>query len=147
MDPFSCPRYLLLLLEQVERYLLRRLFLEVANYTSYPDDLLCSFYGASLNTACRVQSSEDGPQECFTTFVEWVLARNRSPFTIGPEDDLASPTPDPAAGPPSIATLTEQIVEILHLNIMTAFWWQMLGSLICYNCCLLLQFFWGSCLY
>ncbi|KAL0170460.1 hypothetical protein M9458_035056, partial [Cirrhinus mrigala] len=26
------------------------------NTTSYPDDVLCSFYDASLNTTCRVPS-------------------------------------------------------------------------------------------
>ncbi len=43
----------------------------------------------------EVQLSENGTQESFTAFVEWVLVRNRSPFTVGLEGDLASPTLDP----------------------------------------------------
>ncbi|KAL0182591.1 hypothetical protein M9458_021966, partial [Cirrhinus mrigala] len=91
-DPFSRP-------EQGDRSLEdhTRLFLALANHTSYLDDTLCLFY----DTTCRVLLSEDGPRESFATFAEWVLARNGSLFTIGPEGDLASPTPDPAPSPPS----------------------------------------------
>ncbi|KAL0173783.1 hypothetical protein M9458_029751, partial [Cirrhinus mrigala] len=92
MDPFG-PffrlKFLLLLLEQGDRSLEdhTRLFLALANHTSYPDDALCSFYDKSLNTTCR-------PLSVFTAFVE-------SPFTVETEDDLASPTLDPAPSPPS----------------------------------------------
>ncbi len=73
----------------------------LANTTSYPDDALCSFYDASLNTACRALSSEDGPREDFAAFVEWTLTRNGSPLTVSQEDDLARATPDPEPSPPS----------------------------------------------
>ncbi len=103
MDPLIRPEFLLLLLEQEDRYLEdhTRLFLCVANATSYPDDALCSFYDASLNTASRSLSSEDGPREDFAAFVEWTLKRNGSPLTVSPEDDLARSTPDPEPSPPS----------------------------------------------
>ncbi len=103
MDPLVWPEFLLLLLEQEDRSLEdhTRLFLCVANATSYPDDTLCSFYDASLNTASRALSSEDGPREDFAAFVEWTLARNGSPLTVSPEDDLARSTPDPEPSPPS----------------------------------------------
>ncbi len=103
MDPLLRPEFLLLLLEQEDRSLEdhTRLFLCVANATSYPDDVLCSFYDASLNTASRALSSEDGPREDFAAFVEWTLARNGSPLTVSPEDDLARSTPDPEPSPPS----------------------------------------------
>ncbi len=103
MDPLVRPEFLLLLLEQEDRSLEdhTRLFLCVVNATSYPDDTLCSFYDASLNTASRALSSEDGPREDFTAFVEWTLARNGSPLTVSPEDDLARSTPDPEPSPPS----------------------------------------------
>ncbi len=78
-----------------------RVVLMLTNTTSYPDDALCSFYDASLNTACRALSSEDGPREDFAAFVEWTLARNGSPLTVSPEDDLARSTPDPEPSPPS----------------------------------------------
>ncbi|KAL0172993.1 hypothetical protein M9458_033304, partial [Cirrhinus mrigala] len=55
--PFSSPEFfLLLLLEQGDQSLEdhTRLFLVLANHTSYPDDALCSFYEMSLNTTCRV---------------------------------------------------------------------------------------------
>ncbi len=103
MDPLLRPEFLLLLLEQEDRSLEdhTRLFLCVANATSYPDDALCSFYDASLNTASRALSSEDGPREDFAAFVEWTLARNGSPLTVSPEDNLARSTPDPEPSPPS----------------------------------------------
>ncbi len=75
------------------------LFLMLANATSYPDDPLCAFYDASLNTASRALSSEDGPREDFAAFVEWTLARNGSPLTISPGDDLIRSTPEPRAQP------------------------------------------------
>ncbi len=103
MDPLLWPEFLLLLLEQGDRSLEdhTRLFLLLANATSYPDDALCAFYDASLNTACRALSSEDGPREDFAAFVEWTLSRNGSPLTVSPEDDLARSTPDPEPSPPS----------------------------------------------
>ncbi len=103
MDPLVRPEFLLLLLEQGDRSLEdhTRLFLLLANPTSYLDDALCAFYDASLNTACRALSSDDGPREDFATFVEWTLARNGSPLTVCPEDDLARSTPDPEPSPPS----------------------------------------------
>ncbi len=103
MDPLLCPEFLLLLLEQGERSLEdhTRLFLLFAHTTSYPDDVLCAFYNASLNTASRALSSEDGPREDFAAFMEWTLARNGSPFTVSAVDDLARSTPDPEPSPPS----------------------------------------------
>ncbi len=72
MDPLLRPEFLLLLLEQEDRSLEdhTRLFRFLANTTSYPDDALCSFYDASLNTVCRALSSEDGPREDFAAFAE-----------------------------------------------------------------------------
>ncbi len=78
-----------------------RPFLMLANATCYPDGTLCSFYNASLNTTCRALSSEDGPRGDFAAYVEWTLARNGSPLTVCPEDDLARSTPDPEPSPPS----------------------------------------------
>ncbi len=111
MDPLLRPEFLLLLLEQGERSLEDHtgLFLMLANTTSYPDDALCSFYDASLNTASRALSSEDGPREDFAAFVEWTLARNGSPLTVSPEDDLARSTPFPATiSEPAQSRATEQ---------------------------------------
>ncbi len=103
MDPFFRPEFLLLLLEQGDKSLEdhTRLFLMLANATCYPDGTLCSFYNASLNTTCRALSSEDGPRGDFAAYVEWTLARNGSPLTVCPEDDLARSTPDPEPSPPS----------------------------------------------
>ncbi len=103
MDAFTRPKYLLLLLEQGDRSLEdhTRLFLMLANTTSYLDDTLCSFYEASLNNTCRAPSSEDGLREDFAAFVEWTLPRNGSPFTICPMEDFARSTPDPEPSPPS----------------------------------------------
>ncbi len=103
MDPFFRPEFLLLLLEQGDKSLEdhTRPFLMLANATCYLDGTLCSFYNASLNTTCRALSSEDGPRGEFAAYVEWTLARNGSPLTVCPEDDLARSTPDPEPSPPS----------------------------------------------
>ncbi len=103
MDPLLRPEFLLLLLEQEDRSFEdhTRLFLFLANTTSYPDDALFSFYDTSLNTACRALSSEDGPRKDFAAFIEWTLARNGLPLTVSQEDDLARSTPDPEPSPPS----------------------------------------------
>ncbi len=66
-------------LEQGERSLKghTRLFLVLASLISYPDDAFCAFYDASLNTACRALSSEDGTRANFATFVEWTIGEKR----------------------------------------------------------------------
>ncbi len=99
MDPLVRPEFLLLQDRSLEDH--TRLFLFVANTTSYQDNARCAFYDSSLNTACRALLSEVGPREDFAAFVEWTLARNGSPLTICPEDDLARSTPDPVPSPPS----------------------------------------------
>ncbi|XP_052423225.1 uncharacterized protein LOC127966349 [Carassius gibelio] len=110
MDPLYRPEFLILLLKQEGRSLedhTRQFFL-LANATSYPDGALCTFYNTSLNSKCRALSSEDGPREDFAAFVEWTLARNGSPLTVCPIEDLASPTPDPETSqPPSRRTEPE----------------------------------------
>ncbi len=40
-------------------------------------------------------------ERIFAAFVVWTLARNGSPLTVYPEDDLARSTPDPVPSPPS----------------------------------------------
>ncbi|XP_016305621.1 uncharacterized protein LOC107660737 [Sinocyclocheilus anshuiensis] len=68
MYPLLRPEYLFLLLEQGERSLEghTRLFLLLTNLSSYLDD-------ASLNSAYRALSSEEGPRANFAAFVEWTL--------------------------------------------------------------------------
>lgn len=81
MDPLLHPEYLLLL-EQGERSLEghTRLFLVLANLSSYPDDALYAFYDASLNSAYRAPLDEEGPRANFDTFVEWtVQSRTQCP--------------------------------------------------------------------
>ncbi len=73
-------------------------FLALVELTSYLDEALCD---ASLNTACRALSSEDGPRADFAAFLEWTLASKGSPHTICPVDDLARSTPDPEPSPPT----------------------------------------------
>lgn len=70
MDPFIRPEFLLLLLEQGDRFLEEhtRLVWLLASTTSYLDDTLWS-----LNTESRAPSSEYGPQEDFVASVEWNL--------------------------------------------------------------------------
>lgn len=97
------PAVLLLLLEQGEKTLEdhTRLFVEIYNFTRYPDDCLSLFYHASLNFLSRAKLFRDGPQEDFAAFVEWVLVSCGSPFTIDIADVDTSPTLDPE---PSLPT-------------------------------------------
>ncbi|KAI2644845.1 Accumulation-associated protein [Labeo rohita] len=96
------PEYILLRLKQgdlpLEGYTI--MFQLVAHTTSYPDDALCAFYNASLNTSCRAPSSEDGPRADFAAFVEWTLARNKPSFPACSLESLASATPDPEPSQP-----------------------------------------------
>ncbi|KAL1278541.1 hypothetical protein QQF64_025214 [Cirrhinus molitorella] len=91
------------MLEQGEKTLEdhTRQFITIANYSSFPDGALCSFYNAGLNPACRALLSEDGPRADFAAYVEWTLASNGSSLTIRPEENRASATPDPEPSPPS----------------------------------------------
>ncbi len=102
MDPLLCLEYLLLLLEQGERSLEghTRLFLVLPSLTTYPDDVLYTFYDASLKIACIAPSSKDGPRVNFAAFLEWTLARNRSLFPTCFQENLASSTPYPVPSPP-----------------------------------------------
>ncbi|ROJ08804.1 hypothetical protein DPX16_3114 [Anabarilius grahami] len=70
-------------------------FLFLAPLTTFPDDTLCSFLIAGLNTSTRALLSGKGPRGSFATFVEWVLASCGSPLTVGPVNDDASPTHNP----------------------------------------------------
>ncbi len=62
----------------------------LANYTHYPGSWICSFYQAGLNAAAQL--SGKGPQQCLTTFVEWVLVSCKPKFTVDLADDDTQPT-------------------------------------------------------
>ncbi|ROL52394.1 hypothetical protein DPX16_6623 [Anabarilius grahami] len=83
----------LMCLEQGDRSLEEHLtdFLDLVPLTTFPDDALCSFLFAGLNTTTRAQLSGKGPRESFA-FVEWVLVSCGSAFTV---EDVTSPTPTP----------------------------------------------------
>ncbi|KAL0188182.1 hypothetical protein M9458_015281, partial [Cirrhinus mrigala] len=71
-----------------------RLFVEIANFTQYPDYCLCTFYKTSLNDECRVRLSGDGPQGNFTAYTEWALVSCNSSMTVDIIDGT-HPTQDP----------------------------------------------------
>ncbi|KAI2650713.1 Protein PHOTOPERIOD-INDEPENDENT EARLY FLOWERING 1 [Labeo rohita] len=97
------PAVLVLLLEQGDRSLEDHTtdFVFLTNYTHYPDNCLCSFYFAGLNTTTRAQLSGDGPRESFAAYVEWVLVSCNSSLTMDFADDDTSPTLDPEPSQPS----------------------------------------------
>ncbi|KAI2652954.1 Gasdermin-E [Labeo rohita] len=97
------PAVLVLLLEQGDRSLEDHTtdFVFLTNYTHYPDNCLCSFYFAGLNTTTRAQLSGDGPRESFAAYVEWVLVSCNSSLTVDFADDDTSPTLDPEPSLPS----------------------------------------------
>lgn len=117
-DPLLHLEYLLLLMEQREKSLEThtRLFWVLASLTNYPDDALCVFYDASFNFMYRAPSSKDGPLVNFTTFVEWTMVRNGSPFPAGSRELIASATTDQEPSPPSprepaLSQATEQRIS------------------------------------
>ncbi len=62
----------------------------LANHTHYPGSWICSFYQAGLNAAAQL--SGEGPQQCLTAFVEWVLVSCKPKFTVDLADDDTQPT-------------------------------------------------------
>ncbi len=109
------PAVLVLLLKQGDRSLEDHTedFVFLANYTSYPDSCLCSFYQTGLNTSTRAQLSGDGPRECLAAFIEWVLVSCNSQLTVDIVDDDTSPTrdPEPSQLPPRSAALPEPTTD------------------------------------
>ncbi|KAI2644379.1 tRNA (guanine-N(7)-)-methyltransferase [Labeo rohita] len=96
------PAVLVLLLEQGDRSFEDHTtdFVFLANCTNYPDNCLCSFYFAGLNTTTRAQLSGEGPRESLATYVEWVLVSCNSSLTVDFTDDDTSPTLDPEPSQP-----------------------------------------------
>ncbi len=109
------PAVLVLLLKQRDRSLEDHTedFVFLANYTSYPDSCLCSFYQTGLNTSTRAQLSGDGPRESLAAFIEWVLVSCNSQLTVDIVDDDTSPTrdPEPSQLPPRSAALPEPTTD------------------------------------
>ncbi len=85
----------------------------LSNYTHYPDNCLCSFYQAGLNTSTRAQLSRDGPRESLAAFIEWVLVSCKAKLTVDIADDDTSPTlnPEPSQPPPYGAELPEHTAD------------------------------------
>ncbi|KAL0159366.1 hypothetical protein M9458_043091, partial [Cirrhinus mrigala] len=113
-DPFSRPEFLLLLLlEQGDRSLEDhiRLFLVLANHTSYPDDALYLFYDTSFNTS-KALSSEDVPQESFAAFVEWILPDPLPKPTADRKPELAETTEPPPHGAPKPRIAAELVMSV-----------------------------------
>lgn len=75
-------------------------FLFLASLSSLPDDCLCFFLYAGLNTATKEQWSGEGHRGSFADFVEWELESCGSPLTIRSIDNDASPTPNSSPLPP-----------------------------------------------
>ncbi len=109
------PTVLVLLLEQGDHSLEDHTedFVFLANYTSYPDSCLCSFYITGLNTSTREQLSRDGPRESLAAFIEWVLVSCQSKLTMDIVDVDTSPTrdPEPSHSPPRSAELPEPTAD------------------------------------
>ncbi len=109
------PAVLVLLLEQGDRSLEDHTedFVFLSNYMHYPDNCLCSFYQAGLNTSIRAQLSGDGPRESLAAFIEWVLVSCKWKLTVDIADDDTSPTldPEPSQLPPHGAELPEPTTD------------------------------------
>ncbi|XP_026059300.1 vegetative cell wall protein gp1-like [Carassius auratus] len=86
----AIPAVRLLCLEQLDRSLEdhTRDFLDLACLTHFPD-------------RSKARLPANSPQEDFATFVEWVLEKNGSAWTISTaEEDNSIPTPDPETSQP-----------------------------------------------
>ncbi|XP_059401982.1 uncharacterized protein LOC132133218 [Carassius carassius] len=107
----AIPAVRLLCLEQLDRSLKdhTRDFLDLACLTHFPDRSLSNFFYTGLSERCKARLPANGPREDFAAFVEWVLEKNESSFTITTaEEDISSPTPDPETSqPPSRHTEPE----------------------------------------
>lgn len=68
--------------------------LDLACLAHNSDDSVSVFFYTSLSEQAKARLPANGPLEDFVTYVEWVLVNNGSEFTIGPEEDTTSPTPD-----------------------------------------------------
>ncbi len=108
------PAVLVLLLEQGDHSLEDHTkdFMFLSNYTHYPDNCLCSFYQAELNTSTWAQLSGDGPRESIAAFIEWVVVSCESKLTVDPEPSQLPPQgaelPEPNAdGEPEPAAVVE----------------------------------------
>ncbi|ROL53905.1 hypothetical protein DPX16_19591 [Anabarilius grahami] len=96
MDHFIAAE--LLCLEQKDCSLEAHLedFLCLVPATTFPDNCLCSFLYAGLNTATKEQQSGEGPRGSFPEYVGWVLVSCGSPLTVDIVDnDDTSPTSFP----------------------------------------------------
>ncbi|ROL48361.1 hypothetical protein DPX16_20714 [Anabarilius grahami] len=96
MDHFTAVE--LLCLEQKDRSLEANLenFLRLVPATTFPDNCLCSFLYAGLNTATKEQLSGEDPRGSFPEYVEWVLVSCGSPLTVdNVYNDDTSPTSYP----------------------------------------------------
>lgn len=91
------PAVRLLCLEQGNCFLEEHVeeFIDLTYQSTFPDNCLCSFLYASLNTTTMAQLSGEGPQGSLVELVEWVLASCGSLLTIGPIDNDASLTQNP----------------------------------------------------
>lgn len=88
---FLCLEQLDSLLEEYTRDVL-----DMPCLLHYLDNSLCVFYHAGLSEQSKARLPANRPCEDFAVHVQWVLVNNGLKFTIGPEEDLTSPTPDPA---------------------------------------------------
>ncbi|TSK16139.1 hypothetical protein Baya_1010 [Bagarius yarrelli] len=69
-------------------------FLELVHFTTFPDYYLCTTYFEGLNATSKARLSGEYSYSDFVAYVEWVLACNGSPFTLGPvEENPSSTTP------------------------------------------------------
>lgn len=110
------PSVHLLLLVQGERSFGNHMreFLDLACLTRYPDCSLCVFFNTSLNKRSKARLPVDGPRGSFAEYVELVLLRFESPFTIcHTVEDNASPTLDPEPSQPA-AKQPESIADSSH---------------------------------
>ncbi|XP_051768670.1 histone-lysine N-methyltransferase 2D-like isoform X2 [Ctenopharyngodon idella] len=71
-------------------------FLILAYLSHFPDDYLCSFLLAGINTSTKAQLSGQGPRGSFKAFLEWLLISCGLPFTVRPVAPAPLPTRCPA---------------------------------------------------
>ncbi|ROL46489.1 hypothetical protein DPX16_21673 [Anabarilius grahami] len=104
----ALPAVQLLCLEQGDRSLEKHTsdFLQLACLTHFPDRSLCIYYRTGLSERSKVRIPAGGPTEDFAAYVEWVLVKNNSQFTIGPAEDDTSSTPHPETNHPPSTTCT-----------------------------------------
>lgn len=96
-------------LPAIQLLCLKKLDRSLENHTREFLDLVCLTHYSDCSQS-KARLPVNGPSEDFAAYVVWVLVISGSEFTIDPEEDITSPTPDsePSQTPPRCVDMTPE---------------------------------------